>query len=437
MVARLIVFLLCVGGGGAVGWLADAQPGLATGVAAGAVAWIVIDTSQALRTLRWLRAPDARAVPRLVGLWAEAADRVRRALVAREKHARDAELRLEDFLDALRSSPNGVVLLDAEGRIEWCNQTASAHLGLDPERDLQQHIVHLLRDPEFTAFFHGRNRSQDVVVPAPGSTPSRPMKLSLRLHSYGEGRLLLLTRDVTSVEQAEFMRRDFVANVSHEIRTPLTVLAGFVETLQSLDLPREERARYLQMMAQQAQRMQTLVSDLLTLSRLEGSPPPGAGEWTPAATFIAQCEQETRALAAALGKKLELRIVAPVPLAFAGAASELQSAFSNLVSNAVRYTPTGGSLEVRLREEGGRAEWSVRDSGPGIGPEHLPRLTERFYRVDVTQSRAEGGTGLGLALVKHILNRHRGKLSIESEAGQGATFTIRLPLIHSPSPARS
>ncbi|MDE2606018.1 MAG: phosphate regulon sensor histidine kinase PhoR [Burkholderiales bacterium] len=417
---------MCVGGGAALGWWADTEAGAAFGVGAGAVAWIVIDTTQALRTLRWLRAPDVRDVPRLMGLWAEAADRIRRALAVRERQARDAELRLEDFLDAIRASPNGVVLLDAQGRIEWCNLTASEHLGLDPERDLQQHIVNLLRDPDFTAFFHGRNRTQDVVVPAPGSTSARPRKLSLNLHSYGEGRLLLLSRDVTSVEQAEVMRRDFVANVSHEIRTPLTVLAGFVETLQSLDLPKDERSRYLQMMAQQAQRMQTLVSDLLTLSRLEGSPPPSSGEWTPAATFFGQCEQEARALAAALGKKLDLRFPPPAPLAFAGAASELQSAFSNLVSNAVRYTPSGGVVEVQLREEGGRALWSVRDTGPGIAPEHLPRLTERFYRVDRSRSRETGGTGLGLAIVKHVVQRHGGELRIESSLGVGSIFTICL-----------
>jgi two-component system phosphate regulon sensor histidine kinase PhoR len=427
MAARLFVFLLFLAGGGVGGWLLARDRGAGLGLALGAFAWFLIDSAAALRALRWLRGADVRSLPRMGGAWGEAADRARRALVAREKRAEDAEQRLEAFLDAIRASPNGVVLLDGDGRIRWLNHTAAAHLGLDPERDLEQHIVNLLRDPDFAAFFHGRNRDQDVVVPAPGSTPARPVKLSLRLHPYGEGRLLLLSRDVTALEQAEYMRRDFVANVSHEIRTPLTVLAGFVETLQSLDLPREERSRYLQMMSRQAQRMQTLVHDLLTLSRLEGSPLPGAGEWTAAASFLAQCEQEARALMLAVGKKLELRFAPAPPIALAGAGSELQSAFSNLVSNAVRYTPSGGLVEVQLREEGGRAEWSVRDTGPGIAAEHLPRLTERFYRVDRSRSRETGGTGLGLAIVKHVVQRHGGELRIQSTPGAGSTFSILLP----------
>ncbi|HEY0825378.1 MAG TPA: phosphate regulon sensor histidine kinase PhoR, partial [Ramlibacter sp.] len=326
------------------------------------------------------------------------------------------------------ASPNGVVLLDPQGRIEWLNDTAAAHFGLDPARDLQQHMVHLLRDPEFAAFYGGRSYAQDVVIPAPGSTPSHPRKLSLRLHPYGEGRLLLLSRDVTAVEQAEIMRRDFVANVSHEIRTPLTVLSGFVETLQTLDLPREERTRYLAMMGQQTQRMQTLVSDLLTLSRLEGSPLPGAGEWTPLASLLAQCEQEARALAASLGKPLDLRFPPAAQLAVSGIAGELQSAFSNLVSNAVRYTPGGGMVEAQaLQTAEGRLEFSVCDTGPGIAAEHLPRLTERFYRVDRSRSRETGGTGLGLAIVKLVVPRHGGELRIASTPGTGSTFTIVLP----------
>jgi two-component system phosphate regulon sensor histidine kinase PhoR len=427
MAYRFVVFLLCLAGGAAAGWLLGRNAGAVAGMALGAALWFLIDVTAALRALRWLRGADLRGMPRLPGLWGEAVDRARRAISQREKQADDAERRLASFLDAIRASPNGVVLLDADGRIQWINDTASSHLGLDPERDLEQYIVNLLRDPDFMAFFHGRNTRQDVVVPAPGSRPARPLKLSLHLHPYGEGRTLLLSRDVTALEQAEFMRRDFVANVSHEIRTPLTVLAGFVETLQSLDLPRDERGRYLQMMSQQAQRMQTLVNDLLTLSRLEGSPPPGTADWTPASTFVAQCEHEAGALATALNKKLELRFVPAPPIALAGAASELQSAFSNLVSNAVRYTPSGGIVEAQMRVHDGRAEWTVRDNGPGIAPEHVPRLTERFYRVDRSRSRETGGTGLGLAIVKHVVQRHGGELKVESTPGAGSTFSIVLP----------
>lgn len=428
MALRVFVFLLCLLAGGFGGWLIAAHRGTALGIAAGALLWFAIDTVRGVRALRWLRAGDLRSAPHLGGLWGEAVDRVRRAATLRDKRLQEAEHRLGDFLDAIRASPNGVVLLDRQGRIEWLNETAASHFGFDPERDLQQHITHLLRDPDFSALYAGRAEAGDVVIPAPGSTAARPRRLSLRLHPYGEGRLLMLSRDVTAVEQAEVMRRDFVANVSHEIRTPLTVLSGFVETLQNLDLPSGERARYLQTMAVQTQRMQTLVSDLLTLSRLEGGPPPGGGEWTPVAGLLAQCEQEASALLATSGKALDPRF-GPAPAAeVSGAASELQSAFSNLVSNAVRYTPAGGSIEVEtVVDAEGRLQFSVRDTGPGIAAEHLPRLTERFYRVDRSRSRDTGGTGLGLAIVKHVVQRHGGELRIASTPGVGSTFTILLP----------
>lgn len=428
MLNRLLVFVLCLAAGGALGLAVAGERGAELGIAVGAIACFLIETLRAARVLRWMRNPDPHEVPRTGGLWGEALERTRRALRAREKRTQEAEQRLDDFLDAIRASPNGVVLLDPRGRIEWINETAAQHFGLDVERDLHQQITNLLRDPGFHAFYQGRSYQHDVVIAAPGSSASRPVKLSLRLHPYGEGRLLMLSRDVTSVEQAETMRRDFVANVSHEIRTPLTVLAGFVETLQNLDLPREERNRYLGMMGVQAQRMQTLVSDLLTLSRLEGSPLPDAAEWTPVSAFLTQCQQESAALVQALEKKMELRFGEAPALALGGAASELQSAFSNLVSNAVRYTPSGGVVDVQAREAaGGRFELAVRDTGPGIAAEHLPRVTERFYRVDRSRSRETGGTGLGLAIVKHVVQRHGGELKIESTLGTGSTFTILLP----------
>jgi two-component system, OmpR family, phosphate regulon sensor histidine kinase PhoR len=427
MAARLFVFAFFLAAGGALGWRVEGQAGAAAGVALGALLWFLLETSRAARVLRWLRSPEPRELPRLGGLWGQVADRVRRIVVAGDRRAADAQDRLDTFLDAIRNSPNGVVLLDPQGRIEWINETAAAHYGLDPERDLQQHIVNLVRDPDFAALFARRGDPQDLVIPAPGSTAARPVKLALRLHPFGEGRVMLLSRDVTAMEQAEIMRRDFVANVSHEIRTPLTVLAGFVETLQHLDVEAEERARYLGLMARQTRRMQTLVDDLLTLSRLEGSPLPSAGEWTPVALLLAQSEQEARALAAAQGKRLELRFLPAPAVSLGGAAGELQSAVSNLVSNAVRYTPSGGSIEVAVREVPGGLELAVHDTGPGIAAEHLPRLTERFYRVDRSRSRETGGTGLGLAIVKHVVQRHGGELRIESTPGRGSTFTIALP----------
>jgi two-component system phosphate regulon sensor histidine kinase PhoR len=259
------------------------------------------------------------------------------------------------------------------------------------------------------------------------------------LHAYGDGRKLLLSRDVTALEQAEAMRRDFVANVSHEIRTPLTVLGGFVETLQTLPLKPQEQQRYLALMAQQAQRMHLLVSDLLTLSRLEGSPPPPLEEWHPVRALLDECEREARALSALVAAPGHcLSFSSDVTTELAGARSELLSAMSNLVSNAVRYTPASGRIDVVWTSlPDGRAEFSVQDTGPGIAPEHLPRLTERFYRVDRSRARETGGTGLGLAIVKHVAQRHGAELKIESTPGQGSRFAIRFPAVRLREPVQT
>ena len=425
---RIASFLLCLAGPAAAGWWLAGAEGLAAGLAAGAIGWFAFDLFRGMRVVRWLRAAPLPEPPALGGAWGEVVDRFRRRLRTHQQEVEHAEQRLRDFLAAIQASPNGVVLLDPHGRIEWCNQTAAAHLGIEPHRDLQQLIGNLLRDPAFATYYASNDYSHEVVVQGRHSTPARPVRLSVHLHPYGQGRRLLLSRDITGVEQAEVMRRDFVANVSHEIRTPLTVLTGFVETLQNLPLPEEERARYLELMAQQAHRMQTLVSDLLTLSRLEGSPLPGLGEWTPATLLMAQCEQEARALSDLLGKSHELRFAPAPPIVVSGTSSELLSALTNLVSNAVRYTPAQGTIDVDFHLlPDGRAEFSVRDTGPGIAPEHIPRLTERFYRVDRSRSRETGGTGLGLAIVKHVAQRHGAELKVESTPGIGSTFSIVFP----------
>jgi two-component system phosphate regulon sensor histidine kinase PhoR len=384
--------------------------------------WLLLAVAAVALVLVWLRHRRVRQLDRLNA-------RLARTLRERDDEVRQSQARLEEFLVALENSPNGVVLLDENGRIEWCNQTAAAHFGFDAQRDRLQYIGNLIRDPAFAAYMASWNYSRDVVLTMPRDASS-PLKLSVQAHPYAGSRRLVLSRDVTAVEQAEAMRRDFVANVSHEIRTPLTVLAGFVETMRTLTLEEHERRRYLELMAQQAQRMQTLVNDLLTLSKLEGSPPPGVGEWMPLATLMTQCEQEALSLSAVLAPNRPHEIVfesAP-GVDVSGSPSELQSAMSNLMSNAVRYTPGGGRIEARWRAlPDGRGEFSVKDSGPGIASEHIARLTERFYRVDRSRSRETGGTGLGLAIVKHVVNRHGAELKIDSTPGAGSTFAIILP----------
>ena len=263
--------------------------------------------------------------------------------------------------------------------------------------------------------------------------PDLPQRLALQLFSYGQGQHLLLSQDITAVEQSEAMRRDFVANVSHEIRTPLTVLAGFVETLQTLPLDPGEQSKYLGLMARQAQRMQTLVEDLLTLSRLEGSPLPG-NEPTPLSVFWNALREEAMALDQAMAgllgglHRIEFDPVEVGAVELLGQRGELQSAMSNLVANALRYTPSSGCVKVSWHQtEAGAGVFTVTDDGPGIAPEHLPRITERFYRVDRSRSRETGGTGLGLSIVKHVVQRHQGELIIHSQPGQGSSFCIQFP----------
>lgn len=433
---RLSTFIAFLAFGAMSGYWLNHPYGALVGVGVASVAWFVWDLSRGLRVLRWLRRAETAEAPVMQGVWGEVADRMRRLLRQRDQRTQESDARLQAFLAAMQASPNGVVLLDRRGCIEWCNETAALHFGFDAQRDLMQHIGNLVRDPVFVAYHASGEYLREVVIEGRGSSAARPIRVSVHLHPYGDGRQLLLSRDVTALEQADAMRRDFVANVSHEIRTPLTVLSGFVETLQTLQLGDADRQRYLGLMAQQAGRMQTLVNDLLTLSRLEGSPPPGFGEWVRVDELLTQCEQEARALSATLGRdggavhdiRFAQAQTQAVRFEIAGIQGELFSAVSNVVSNAVRYTPAGGVITVQwAAPTDGGATFSVQDTGPGIAPEHLSRLTERFYRVDRSRSRESGGTGLGLAIVKHVLQRHGAQLRIESTLGEGSTFTIVFP----------
>ncbi len=380
----------------------------------------------------WLRHSTVQDPPVLGGLWGDLIDRLRRIMNDQIKQTESHQQRLQDFLSAIQASPNGVVLLDPEGRIEWCNLTAAQHLGFDSKRDLMQHVVHLVRDPVFNKYFSQENHEGEVIIEGRSASFLKSVKLSVQLHAYGENRQLLLTRDVTALAQADAMRRDFVANVSHEIRTPLTVLSGFIETLQTLNLNQDERTKFLELMETQAGRMQGLVNDLLILSQLEGSPMPQMTETFSLVDLMSPVESEARGLSQTHFSILEapqiLKFEAPPTWSLIGSRQEIYSAASNLVNNAVRYTPAGGQVDCvwsQLPDQ--RLQFSVQDTGPGISTEHLPRLTERFYRVDRSRSRESGGTGLGLAITKHVMQRHGGELKIESELGKGSKFILIFP----------
>ena len=437
MINRWLLFAFFMLLGGGLGLWAGSRSGFEVGLLSSALIWLAIDSFYVGRLLHWLRIEQANEspggivnpTPAIPGIWGEAADRMRKILKNRDRELLDSQARLDEFLAAIQASPSGVVLVDAQGRIEWCNQMATLHFGFNAQRDVLQHITNLVREPAFRSYMALKDFSEDVVIPGSGSTPARPVKLSVHVHSYGKGRKLILSRDITDVELAEAMRRDFVANVSHEIRTPLTVLSGFIETLQTLPLKEFERERCLALMAQQSLRMQTLVNDLLTLSRLEGSPFPGGNDWLTTNALLAQCEQEARALSGLLAPHgHQLAWDAGQSCEIAGVQTEIYSAMSNLVTNAIRYTPDAGQIVVSWQLlKDGRGEFKVKDCGPGIAPEHLPRLTERFYRVDRSRSRETGGTGLGLAIVKHVAQRHSAELHIESTVGQGSCFSITFP----------
>lgn len=421
--------------GGLAGWLWGAW-GAVAGVVFASWLYMLWDDRQLQRLRQWIMQGELTTSPSLKGMWGMLATYMRRAVRLREQAAAASEQRVQDILAALQASPNGLVLLNGQGHIEWYNHMAERHFGFDAERDILQTIGNLVRDPAFSRYWASQDFTHPVLMEGRESSPSRPVMLSVHIYPYGDGRHLLLARDITALEQAEAMRRDFVANVSHEIRTPLTVLVGFVETLQTLKLSPDEHAHYLALMAQQAGRMQNLVQDLLTLSRLEGSPLPGFTDWVSVSGMLHQCLVEAQALSKLLTKGAEAGHVIVFPAAdapgmdweMAGMQAELISAFSNLINNALRYTPAGGRIEVRWELlPDGSACFSVKDSGPGIDAAHINRLAERFYRIDRSRSRDTGGTGLGLAIVKHALQRHGAKLDIQSQIGAGTTFSAIFP----------
>ncbi len=339
-----------------------------------------------------------------------------KALKACNHQTEESAAQLQAFLSAIQVSPNGVVILDADRRIEWCNQTAAQLLGLDATRDVAQHIVHLVRHPKFVDYIARGDFSDELRF------DNKALQLHLYGQSHGKSRALLLVRDVTDVERADHMRRDFVANVSHEIRTPLTVLSGFIETMQTLALSEQDRAHYLELMSVQSRRLEALVTDLLTLSQLDAKAKP-VFESVAMTELLHECEHEARELAKNMKRELTITFDVQPQETVMGVASELQSACSNLITNAVRYTPAGGSVTVTWRDH----VLTVQDTGMGIAAEHLPRLTERFYRVDQSRNREAGdvsGTGLGLAIVKHVAQRHGAKLDIASTLGVGSVFKL-------------
>lgn len=371
---------------------------------------------------RLLDAPVYGEVPSAPGVWGEIYYRLHKLAKRWHAQVRQVEQQHSRFIQAIQASPNGVAMLDDHDQIEWCNAIAEVHFGLDAKRDLRQHITHLVRQPEFVRYLNSQQYDEMLIMRGMGE--KRQNVLSVQVFPYGENRKLVLSQDITELERTDSMRRDFVANVSHELKTPLTVLSGFLETMRELPLSESERARYLDMMEQQASRMRHIVTDLLVLAKLEGEAKPPGDRLVDMSAVLRHVRDDASTLS-----EDRHRITYDIDegLTLKGAETEILSALGNLVMNAIRYTPDGGKVHVDWHREGNSAVFSVTDSGLGIPAADIPRLTERFYRVDRSRSRDTGGTGLGLAIVKHVLQRHDAQLEVKSEEGRGSKFTVRFP----------
>lgn len=371
---------------------------------------------------RWLERPEAREVPHGSGIWYDLFSRLYQQQRGLSTSQHDLSAALERFQRAAEAMPDGIVMLNDKDQIEWCNAVAEAQFGLNLERDRGQWLSYLLRQSQFSDYLAAHNYREPLIIK---SLRNRDLTLSVQLVPFGDEQKLLLIRDITQIERVETMRRDFVANVSHELRTPLTVVGGFLETLADAEkLDGKEVRHYLRLMHSQTTRMQRLVEDLLTLSRLESSSGPLLESTVDVPRLLETLYREALSLS---NGKHRIRLDSRSREGLLGNEDELHSAFGNLVSNAIRYTPEGGEIVLSWGNEGNGALFAVTDTGLGIDAEHVPRLTERFYRVDRGRSRETGGTGLGLAIVKHIVTRHQAKLEIDSEPGKGSIFRVMFP----------
>jgi two-component system phosphate regulon sensor histidine kinase PhoR len=383
---------------------------------------LVLHHALHLRTLEhWAAGPPSETVPEGEGWWRNAFTLIYQRQRAEIRTRRRLARALARSRQAGRALPYGVVILDADFRILWCNDTSEAHFSLSGEQDRNQPILNLARQPELAEYAAARDFSAPLEL---RTARSDGLILSVQFVPYEESQWLMLSRDVTQAARLEAVRRDFVANVSHELRTPLTVLVGFLETLRERKADPERAERFIRLMEDQGARMQRILDDLLALSTLESAPDPPGDERVAVGGLLSRIRSEAEGLS---GGRHRVVLDETPGYDLLGADAELASAFGNLASNAVRYTPPGGEVRLVWRAGPGGAVFSVEDTGIGIEREHIPRLTERFYRVDRGRSRDTGGTGLGLAIVKHTLSRHQASLEIESEPGKGSRFIARFP----------
>jgi two-component system, OmpR family, phosphate regulon sensor histidine kinase PhoR len=414
--AALRMFLILLGTG-LIWFFLGPVAGLSVGLLAMA-ALVIVQLHYLYLLSGWLDNPESYKLPDGWGAWTDIFSRLYRLRRDDERNRTELTEWLARFRQAMSLLPDGVVIMDDVLFLEWCNPAAERHLGLNLERDKGMRVTNLIRDPDFMDYIILGRYEQPLTLAL------RKRKLIAHIIPFENRRQILVTHDATESERIEMMRRDFIANASHELRTPLTVVNGFLEiAIAKPDLDQQTRMTHLKLMTEQGQRMQNLVEDMLSLTRLESMDYPLRPERVDIDSLLNQILQEAMALSA--GKhSISLNIDGPD---INGSTDELRSAFSNLVSNAVRYTPENGSISLAWRQTDSSPQFMVRDNGIGIHPEHISRLTERFYRVDKGRSRETRGTGLGLAIVKHVLLRHNASLVIESEPGRGSVFMVQFP----------
>jgi two-component system phosphate regulon sensor histidine kinase PhoR len=414
---RLLYFLLLAG---LIGWLIDYP---AWALAIGLLSYTALHLRNIEKLYRWLRENPEAEVPEAHGLWEDIFNRIYK-LRRDERRARDNLLSIiERARTSVSALKEAVVLIDGKGNLEWWNPAAEQLLGLKSPTDLGQPVTNLIRDPVFGRYFEQGPYDTPLLMPSE-SHPGRHLQFAIT--RFGKNDRLLIVDDITRLHNLEQMRKDFVANVSHELRTPLTVLAGYLETLLDNSEALSPRwLRALQQMDAQTTRMNNLVNDLLLLSRLENDSVALEPQRVNVVSLLGQIRNE--AMAYEQDKQHEITLSCESSAGLMGLESNLRSAFSNVVTNAVKYTPAHGRIHIRWWTDDNHAYFSVTDNGIGIDAPHIPRLTERFYRADAARSTATGGTGLGLAIVKHVLLQHHARLDITSTPGKGSTFTCVFP----------
>lgn len=368
----------------------------------------------------WLESPNLTPLPKVEGLWGSIFAMVYKARKKTEKNAVKLHEKEQRFRQTLNSLPDGVVLVRKHWEIELLNPTAERDFGLDAVQDIGKLLTEVYNEPEFVAYLESGDWEHSIIL-----EPSDGRKIELHVFPAGKKYWIVVSRDVTETMRVDGMRRDFVANVSHELRTPLTVIKGFLELQGDKPDADEDEKLHWKMMADQAERMGALVDDLLALSRLERDSAPAVKTRVDAQELLEKVVEDGNSLSQG---RHTVTVDHVDPSYMLCDPKEMRSAITNLVTNAVRYTPDGGKIHVSwtIDKEGGHVD--VTDNGIGIAPEDIPRVTERFYRVDKSRSRETGGTGLGLAIVKHVLFRHQAQLKIESKLGEGSTFRIQLPM---------